>query len=342
MAKTGLQNEELLKKIQQKGSNGLVGKNEFGVNQFNKITNNDGVISGKLVKGNYNIEELQKSIDTVITELIPNEVPQGPDVVLRSIYEESLERVDELSLEVQTLQSQIAGLESTIQDLRTVSQSLRVDLDSKELITAAAENESEQTSNRIETIISDLQNSIQRATSETIKRTSLEARNLALKEEVDSLAEQLYGKQSEIEAGAQAVGGLITVNIEPKNIRDDRPQDIFARRARNDLNRFDWVHGKQLTILNTSETVVTVSFKRGNRFTNWIRIPSPRQVQPNEKIVIELQADLSPRDFDEADSTRRRDDGEYKGTFFIVAENATGEKREKSLSTNFEKYKYSS
>ena len=53
MAKTGLQNEQLISELLISGSNAITSKNPFGVHTFEQTNNEDGVISGKLVKPKY-------------------------------------------------------------------------------------------------------------------------------------------------------------------------------------------------------------------------------------------------------------------------------------------------
>ena len=64
MAKTGLQNEQLISELLVSGSMAITTKNPFGVHTFEQTNNDEGVISGKLIKPKYNEVELVKSIDT--------------------------------------------------------------------------------------------------------------------------------------------------------------------------------------------------------------------------------------------------------------------------------------
>ena len=76
MAKTGLQNEQLISELLISGSNAITSKNPFGVHTFEQTSDTDGVISAKLTKPKYNQSELVKSIDTVIFELLPVAPPR--------------------------------------------------------------------------------------------------------------------------------------------------------------------------------------------------------------------------------------------------------------------------
>jgi TolA-binding protein len=198
MANTGLQNEELLKRIQKEGSTALKGRNPFGVNVFSGSVNDDGVVSGQLTKTKYNTQELVKSIDTNIFELLPPEIPPTPDVVPRPIYNEALERISQLEIDVQNLNVEISNLTGLVNDLRITTQSLRIELDSKDLLVASVENQNQQNIQQTQGSIIDLQNSIQRATSEAIERTSIEAVNQSLLSQIGALNAQIGSLNSTI------------------------------------------------------------------------------------------------------------------------------------------------
>src|SRR6056300_680138 len=107
MANGGLKNEKLVQRLLEKGSTALKGRNPFGVNVFSGSVDDDGIVSGQLTKTKYNNDELVKSIDTNIFELIPPEVPPTPDVVPRPIYNEATQSIIDLQAEVETLNLQV-------------------------------------------------------------------------------------------------------------------------------------------------------------------------------------------------------------------------------------------
>lgn len=191
MNDTGLKNEEFLQRIQKEGSTALKGRNPFGVNVFSGSVTDDGVVSGQLTKTKYNTQELVKSVDTNIFELLPPEIPPTPDVVPRPIYNEALARISELEIDVENLNIEISDLTSLVSDLRVTTQSLRIDLDGKDLLVASVENQNQQSIQQTQGSIFDLQNSIQRATSEAIERTSIEAVNQSLLSQIDGLNSQI-------------------------------------------------------------------------------------------------------------------------------------------------------
>jgi hypothetical protein len=225
MINTGLQNEELIGKLMISGSSGIISKGSNGINLFEQVDIKDGVTSAKLVKPKYDNEELLKSIDTTIIELIPIKLPDLPDTVLRSVYNVVTQSVIDLTNEIQVLNVEILDLSGKVKQLEIVSQSLRVDVDNQSLLAAASQNQTTSTTSKVQTTIVDLQNAIQKATSEAIQRVSLFARNQSLKEQNDLLREELFGKKSKIEAGAISSGDLATIKFEKSPLTDNKIGD---------------------------------------------------------------------------------------------------------------------
>ena len=138
---SGLKNEVKVSELIQSGSLAIKTKNEYGVHVFSGSVDDDGILFGKLTKPRYNEEELKKSIDTVIVELIPIQAPVLPETVLKSIYDLALIEIDDLRLEVAQLNDEILVLNNKITEVEIVSESRRIQLDSKDLLVASIENE---------------------------------------------------------------------------------------------------------------------------------------------------------------------------------------------------------
>lgn len=228
MAKTGLQNEELLKRIQEKGSNALKGKNPFGVNVFSGSVTDDGIVSGQLTKTKYNPRELVKSVDTNIFELLPPVIPPSPDVVPRPIYNEALVRISDLEINVENLNIEISDLTGLVNDLRITTQSLRVDLDSKDLLVAATQNQNQQNIQQTQASILDLQNSIQRATSEAIERTSIEAVNQSLLTQIDVLNDTITGLNAQVVSLNEKLVDTQNQLVFAQNVSDEQEQGAYG------------------------------------------------------------------------------------------------------------------
>ena len=208
---TGLKNENKISELLVSGSLAIYTKNSSGVHIFSGSSVDDGIISGKLTKPKYNNNELIKSIDTIIVELLPVEAPPIEDMVPRRIYNEALFRINTLTVEVQTLNSTILDLRAKVQELEIVSESLRVQLDLKDLTLASAQNQAGELTSKVGNSITELQNSIQKATAESIQRVSLYARNQSLQQELDALRLAISAKEQALAAGAVSTGQIASI-----------------------------------------------------------------------------------------------------------------------------------
>lgn len=321
MAKTGLQNEELLKRIQEKGSTALKGKNPFGVNVFSGSVTDDGVVSGQLTKTKYNPQELVKSVDTNIFELLPPEIPPTPDVVPRPIYNEALQRISELEIDVQNLNIEISDLTSLVSDLRVTTQSLRIDLDAKDLLVASVENQNQQSVQQTQGSILDLQNSIQRATSEAIERTSIEAINESLLVQIDglnetitglnaqvrSLNEQLVNTQNELtrresiseEQQQGAYGGEdITANPQPQTQTNFSPITWRGRPSGGNYDKVNqFINGSTIILFNPNDSSISGTIE-STGFRNNAKPYQRRNftIPPNGRTTVNMAVDLGEVD----------------------------------------------
>jgi regulator of replication initiation timing len=198
MAKTGLQNEQLISELILSGSAIIKTKNEYGVHIFSGSVADDGVISGKLTKPKYNVDEVLKSLDTNIVELIPIEAPELPPTILLSAYDDANSLIAELTSQIEYLNKAVLESNSKVRELEIISQSLLIELDSKDLLLAVSQNQTQQATTKVQSSVVDLQNSIQKATAESIQRVSLFARNDLLDKQIIALNEQLGNAQGQI------------------------------------------------------------------------------------------------------------------------------------------------
>lgn len=198
LIKTGLRNEDKISELLVSGSLAIKTKNDFGVHVFSGSVATDGIVSGKLTKPKYNEVEVIKSIDTNIVELIPVEAPDLPPTILLTSYNEANQLIGDLTTQVERLNNVTLDLASKVKELEIATQSLLVEMDSKDLLLAVSQNQTQQANSKIESSIGSLQNSIQKATAESIQRVSLSARNTSLLQENKLLGEQLTSAQAQI------------------------------------------------------------------------------------------------------------------------------------------------
>jgi len=206
MQKTGLQNEIYVDELVVSGSTKITTKNETGVYVFEEANTKDGVVFGKMQKPKYIKNEVEQSIDVIITELLPVIPPEVPETVLKSVYDALMEERNDLTKEVEKLNNDILKQESIINSLEILNESLQVELDSKDLSLAAAENQAFQANAQVQSTISELQNALQKATSEAIQRVSAFAKNESLKNQVAQLEGQVKTATKQIESLNTTIG----------------------------------------------------------------------------------------------------------------------------------------
>ena len=333
MARTGLKNESLVNSIEISGSLALPTRNDSGVYEFKEKQENDGVVYGKLVKPKYNVDELIKSIDTTIFELLPIEEPELPETVLKVIYDAALEdiRLRDITIAEQT--DIILDLRAKVTELEIVSQSLRVEIDGKELLVANADNLAAQSTNKVSSTLIDLQNSIQKATVESIQRVSLFARNQALEQELGALREQLYGKQGKIAEGAKVGEDFSAKIIEVKN----KDLGDIAYRARANKATEEWINGPTLELTNfttNKDTNITFTIS-GDPIIN---VPGSVTLKAGETKNVKLVENINwIRDQKPKGIAGTSGDREYRSSLKIKS--STGSSSEVSLSIYLKKFR---
>ena len=282
---TGLKNETKISELLVRGSGAITTKNEFGVHIFSGSVVDDGIISGKLQKPKYNIEEIKKTIDIVITELIPPPVEPLPDTVLRSVYNPVTQSVIDLTSEVQILNGIVTNLQSKVTELQIVSQSLRIEIDSKELLVATAQNQTTQANSKISTSVVELQNAVQKATNEALQRVSLFARNQSLQTENENLKDQLFGKAAKIAEGAK-VGQEFSVKSIAKS--DTNLGDLAFTAKWDGNGSVLWINGPDIEVYNFSKDAVTLSFFPSGQVGDVFYTPSSVTLQPSETKFVKI------------------------------------------------------
>jgi hypothetical protein len=283
---SGLKNEAKISELLVKGSEAITSKNEYGVHIFSGSVMDDGIISAKLQKPKYDIAEIQKTVDIQIIELLPPVIVEGPDVVLRSIYNPVTQSVIDLTAQIQTLNGIVSNLQAKVKELEIVSQSLRVDIDSKELIVATAQNQTTQTNTKIATSVVDLQNAIQKATNEALQRVSLFARNESLISENSNLKDQLFGKAAKIAEGAK-VGQEFSVKTVAKS--DTNLGDLAFTAKWDGNGGVTWINGPDVELYNFTKDAITLTFFPSGQVGDVFYTPSSVTLLPSQTKIIKIE-----------------------------------------------------
>ena len=284
MANTGLRNEQFISELVTSGSLAIRTKNN-GIHTF-EASVNGGIISAKLNRPVYDENELVKSVDTVIIELLPQDVVPLEDTVPRRIYNPVTQSVIDLTVEVIRLNSEVADLQSKVSELQIVTESLRVEIDNASIVAAAATNQGDQSNLKVQSTIQDLSNAIQKATSEAIQRVSLTARTQALEEQNKTYKEEIEGKASKIADGHKGSGD-VTFKIVKRGAPDDKDLRVEVTAGLS----VTWINGPDIEIYNPKDTAITVEVKEEAQ--DLLKETSPITIQPKETKVLTLVVDTA-------------------------------------------------
>jgi regulator of replication initiation timing len=286
MDKKGLQNEKFIREIKKDGSKALKPKNDVGVNVVEKSDLSAGLISGKLIRPRYNEEELLKSVDTTIVELLPRERPLLPDTVLRSVYDEAIQSINDLTLQVESLESQVGSLTSEIESLNATNESLRRELDGVTISKVSSDEQLVVSQESFSTAQSDLQIAIQNSVQEAIQRVSLTARNESQKQELDLLREQLFGRTAQIQAGAESLTETVTINNLTKGGGEFDVYGIAFKKRNGGFQ--DFQSGEKFEVVNSGGEAVNVTITKTGA-TSWYNVsPSSFTVNAGEQKIVKL------------------------------------------------------
>ena len=244
----------------------------------------------------YNTDELKKAIDVNVFELIPTSPEIELDLIPRPVYNEATRSLELANGTIASQSIQISELQSEVANLTAISASLDIELDSERLLRVTAESNAESLRTQFAIITDTLQSNIQRMTLEGIENSSLKGRNEgqnatieSLKKQVDSLTEQLNGKNARLAEGAKAGADITARIIEKENAA---ATDIFYDSVVDDNGGGKWINGPTIELFNFSvdEQVVTVSQNVDDN-ANWLSFPSSITLKSQEKIQITLGTD---------------------------------------------------
>jgi hypothetical protein len=317
MKNSGLKNEQKVQQILVSGSTALAERNPAGVRLFRESDLGDGIISGKLIRPKYNTDELKKSIDTDIFELIPQEFPEGPPMVLKSIYDDALERIDDLTLEVKNLNTEIVSLNSKISELEITIENLNIEVDNQILKATISEQQSTVANEQVATTTIDLQNAIQNSINEAIERVSLTARIEALQESF-RVQKELTEQREQENAAQTAVDGLNgffqqTPNagwkISANDVQNESIRGLYIETYNDDDVYFkNGSKGVAFFNFTTEEQTFTLSYA-GNEFEGyeWFNGPTTFKVPArNENAAGVTTAKFRFKNLRERTSKRKR------------------------------------
>ena len=295
MKKSGLKNEAQVAKIFVSGSNALPQTNDSGVRLFKQSDLTDGIISGKLVRPKYNTNELKKSIDTDIFELLPNLGPPKEDMVPRPIYQDALDRIDDLTQDILDRDITIGDLTSKVAELQSIIESLEIEINNEKLKANIANEQRDIANQQIGETTIDLQNAIQNSINEAIARVSLTARVEALLQENESLREQLFGLAAQTAEGAIS-GGDNGFTVKVNNPDGDAAQlsaDLWAKTSHNAGGGRTMTNTIEVSNVTTNNKITNIAFVFDGD-PKWFKVKSgASSIEPETSETYDCEYDQS-------------------------------------------------
>ena len=183
-------------------------------------------------------------------------------MVLRTIYEDALKRIDELNALLERLNVTIGERDATIAELQSIIEQLRIELENEQLKANIANQQSEIANTQIGETTIDLQNAIQNSINEAIQRVSLTARVEALLQENESLREQLFGLAAQTAEGAIS-GGDNGFTVKVNNGDGDAGQlsaDLYAKCSAKDAGSRKMTNTLEVSNVTTDNKITKIDF----------------------------------------------------------------------------------
>ena len=229
----------------------------------------DGESVGFLEVPKYIPKEVEKAIDVEVDELVRNR-KDLPDVVLRSLYDESLATIASQSLDIETLETNVNDLTADLIAMtadRDNQRELRI---SAELALAELENLYIALSDQFKDTVIELQKAVERSTQEAIERVSLEARFEAIKAQLQAslLGIQSLNQQVEnviatnyLNSPIQQEAGDFAMKVPVTNITMPQKDGLFYNW---DYDSYRRPNGTEIVFYNFGETQKSVQCQKKN------------------------------------------------------------------------------
>lgn len=170
------------------------------------LTNkSDETFTTKLYSDQFDKLQLEKSVNTKVTELIKPLPNAKLDLVPRPIYEAEVKLNEELNLQIVDLNTKVEDLTTKLNQKTADSGSLYISNDFLKLQNANLENSLAAQNNIVAELRTGLSTAIQKAISENAERTGLEAENAGLVAQKTALLKQIDTLNNLVSAAQQSV-----------------------------------------------------------------------------------------------------------------------------------------
>lgn len=170
------------------------------------LTNkSDETFTTKLYSDQFDKLQLEKSVNTKVTELIKPLPNAKLDLVPRPIYNAEVKLNEELNLQIVDLNTQVEDLTTKLNQKTADSGSLYISNDFLKLQNANLENSLAAQNNIVAELRTGLSTAIQKAISENAERTGLEAENAGLVAQKTALLKQIDTLNNLVSAASTTV-----------------------------------------------------------------------------------------------------------------------------------------
>jgi hypothetical protein len=170
------------------------------------LTNkSDETFTTKLYSDQFDKLQLEKSVNTKVTELIKPLPNAKLDLVPRPIYEAEVKLNEELNLQIVDLNTKVEDLTTKLNQKTADSGSLYISNDFLKLQNANLENSLAAQNNIVAELRTGLSTAIQKAISENAERTGLEAENAGLVAQKTALLKQIDTLNNLVSAASTTV-----------------------------------------------------------------------------------------------------------------------------------------
>ena len=275
------------------------------------VVNRSAAVSGYLEKPKYLEDELTKSIDVRVNELIKSAPDQKSETIPLTTYKKLQTRLDITTSERENLRDELRIASGNLITANSEIQSLLHDVDAVELLNTSSENQLQASSDRYISLLQDFQNAMQKGIQEAIERVSLSARVEGLVAQKEVLKEQLIQLNAILAGQADVNFANLFINktpgyfgfdekfgwAVPQHQQDtdvDKPLFVYAVNP----SELHWYNGPSIELFNleSQPVTVTVAFKYNSRD----RIKPGTGTEPwaklysNETIIIPASSNGSP------------------------------------------------
>jgi hypothetical protein len=271
-------NKVTLENILKVSGSSATTKNEFGVTVVEETNPASSLLFKNLSKPKYDEIELVKAVDIEVVELKPNIPKPNLDLIPKPLYDEQVELVEDLRLQVERLNATIEELRVQITTLEAQVQTEINNRLSIEQTNDVLVNQIDTMTNTINDFSNQIATSLQKSVDESILRASLQSQKTGFKAQIEALIQQINSlnaiieglqaqlgavrQQKDLEAVAQSQGGtiinkIVTANFSPKGSAND---PVMAYKIKNARDRAkEWVYGRNLKLINNDLEPVTVT-----------------------------------------------------------------------------------